>query len=196
MKKENPLFASYQDLSQDELKQLPVDELARVLYELLQEWKKLNQRINQDSTNSSRAPSTDSPEAKAKRKAEEEATHSKHGARKQGAQPGHRPVELPFIPVEKVETIEDYKPDHCAHCGQSLEGAPDDLNPYRKQFFDFEIILHVEEIRQHSVTCPCCGEVTKGTLPEKAQESTYSANIVALVGVLTELSRMREYKEL
>jgi transposase len=190
--KENPFFANYIDLSQDELKQLPVDELARVLYELLQEWKKLHQRLNQDSTNSSKAPSTDGPEAKARRKAEKEAeeatpSNSKHGMRKQGAQPGHRPVEQPFIPIEEVETIEDCKPDYCAHCGHSLEGEPDDPNPYRKQFFDFEIIIHAKEIRQHSIECPYCGEITKGTLPKEARGSIYSPNIVALVGVLTGL---------
>jgi hypothetical protein len=185
--KENSLFANYKNFSQEELEKLPAEELARVLYELLQEWNKLNQRLNQDSTNSHRSPSTDGPEAKAKHKAESKASHSKHGSRKQGAQPGHQPVEQPFVPIEQVETIEDYKPDHCEHCGHPLEGVPDDPNPYCKQLFDFEIVLHVIEMHQHSLTCPCCGEITKGTLPEKAQGSIYSANVVALVGVLTGL---------
>jgi hypothetical protein len=90
--KENSLFSNYRNLSQEELEKLPVKELAKVLYELLQEWDKLNQRLNQDSTNSHRSPSTDGPEAKAKHKAEGKTTHSKHGARKQGAQPGHQAV--------------------------------------------------------------------------------------------------------
>jgi hypothetical protein len=66
--KENPLLANYKNFSQEELKKLPVDELAKMLYEALQEWDKLNQRLNQDSTNSNRAPSSDGPEVKAKHK--------------------------------------------------------------------------------------------------------------------------------
>jgi hypothetical protein len=181
------LFANYQNFSLDDLKKLPAEELAIAFYDLLQAWGKLNQKANQDSTNSHRSPSTDSPEAKAKRKAEDKAAPTKHGTRKQGAQPGHQAVVQPFVPIEEVETIKDYKPDHCEHCGHSLEGVPDDPNPYRKQFFDFEIIVHVEEIRQHTLTCPNCGQTTKGTLPEKAQETIYSANVAALVGVLTGL---------
>jgi len=80
-------FANYKDLPPEELEKLPVQELARALHEAIKEWDKLNQRLNQDSTNSNQAPSTDSPEAKAKRKAEEKASNPKHGTRKQGAQP-------------------------------------------------------------------------------------------------------------
>ena len=87
--KENIVLTNYKCLSQEELKNLPIDELARIAHEALKNWDKLNQILNQDSTNSSRAPSTDSPEAKAKRKAEEKAEHQKRGTRKQGAQPWH-----------------------------------------------------------------------------------------------------------
>ena len=80
--KENMLLTNYKDLSPEELEKLPVQELARVAHEALQNWDKLNQKVNQDSTNSNRAPSTDSPETKAKRKTEEKASNHKHGKRK------------------------------------------------------------------------------------------------------------------
>ena len=64
--KGNILLTNYKNLSKEELKSLPVDKLAEIAHEALQNWDKLNQRLNQDSTNSSRAPSTDSPETKRK----------------------------------------------------------------------------------------------------------------------------------
>jgi transposase len=183
------IFINYKGLSEEEIKKLPLDELARAFHEIVKECEKLYQQLNQDSTNSNRAPSTDGPEVKAQRKTEQdqESSHPQHGARKQGAQPGHKAVERSFIPLEEVETIEDCKPECCAHCGQSLEEAPDDPQPYRCQTFDFEIVLHVTEYRQHTILCPHCGETSKGTLPEKALGSIYSANVVGLVGVLTGL---------
>jgi hypothetical protein len=113
--KENILLTNYKGLSQEELEKLPVKELAQALYEALKEWDKLNQKLNQDSTNSNQAPSTDSPEAKAKRKAEEKAASSKHGARKQGAQPGHKAVSRPLLPLSDGDIVIDCKPGICAH---------------------------------------------------------------------------------
>ena len=82
----------YKNLSKEELKKLPLDKLAEIAHEALQNWDRLNQRLNQDSTNSGRAPSTDSPETRAKRKAEQESKTVRHGARKQGAQVGHKGI--------------------------------------------------------------------------------------------------------
>ena len=48
-------FANYKNLSQEEIEKLPVKELAQVLHEAIKEWDKLNQRLNQDSTNSNRS---------------------------------------------------------------------------------------------------------------------------------------------
>jgi hypothetical protein len=93
---------NYRGLSQEELGKLPVEELAQALYETIKEWDKLHQRLNQDSTNSNRAPSTDSPEAKAKHKTEEKASSPKHGGRKQGAQLGHKAVNRPLLPLGSV----------------------------------------------------------------------------------------------
>jgi hypothetical protein len=184
--KENKLLASYKGLSQEELEKLPVEELAGALYEAIKEWNKLNQRLNQDSTNSSRSSSSDSPEAKAKRKAEQKSEQPKHGARKQGAQPGHEEVKRPLIPLEEVDTIVDCKPEFCEHCGASLEGC-DDPEPYRQQTYDFEIVRHVTEYRKHSCVCPHCDKTTEGTLPEEALGSAYGPNVEVMVGVLTGL---------
>ena len=187
--KENILLTNYKSLSHEELKKLPIDELANIAHEALQNWDKLNQRLNQDSTNSSRAPSTDSPEAKTKRKAEEKTSNTKHGARKQGAQPGHKAVSRPLIPLGDGDVIIDCKPDICAHCGESLEGCSDPA-PYRQQQYDIEIIRHTTEYRKHEIVCPNCGKTTEGTLPEEANRSAYSPEVAALAVTLTGLFHM------
>ncbi|MDR1622316.1 MAG: DUF6444 domain-containing protein, partial [Synergistaceae bacterium] len=110
-------FMDYKDFSEEELKRLSLDDLARLTYYVLQEYFKLNQQMHQNSTNSSRAPSSDSPEAKARHKAEELPSHPQHGARKQGAQMGHKAVNRPLLPLEEVDVIIDSKPEVCAHCG-------------------------------------------------------------------------------
>ena len=72
--KENILLTNYKGLSREELEKLPTKELARIAHEALQNWDKLNQKVNQDSTNSNQAPSTDSPDAKARQKAEKKSS--------------------------------------------------------------------------------------------------------------------------
>lgn len=179
-------FINYKDLSEEEIKKLPPDELAGAFYRLVKECEKLYQELHNDSTNSSRAPSTDTPEAKAKRKNEQETSHSRHGERKQGAQQGHKAVHRPLVPVEEVDHIIDCKPEVCEHCGQSLADCCDS-EPYRQQQYDFEIVKRVTEYRKHNIICPNCGETTEGTLPKEALGSAYSPNIVAFVGILTGL---------
>ncbi|GHT01990.1 hypothetical protein AGMMS50276_31340 [Synergistales bacterium] len=133
--RENTLLTSYKNLTQEELEKLPAKELAHIAHEALQNWDKLNQRLNQDSTNSSRSPSSDNPEAKAKRKAEQKESQSKHGTRKQGAQPGHKAVVIPLVELRPNDVIIDAKPEFCECCGESLAGYVD-IEPYRRQKHD------------------------------------------------------------
>ena len=184
----NMTLTSYKGLTEEELRNLPPEKLAKVAYDALQEYFKLQDRLNQDSTNSSLAPSTDSPEAKAKHKAEQK-QHSKHGTRKQGAQPGHKAVVRPLLDLKEHDTVVDCKPEVCTHCGESLKDCTDPA-PYRQQKYDFEIIRHITEYRRHELDCPCCGKSTKGTMPNAAYSSGYGSNVVMLTGVLTGLCRM------
>jgi hypothetical protein len=187
--KENILLTNYKGLSEEELKKLPVDELAQALHEAINEWDKLNQRLNQDSTNSSRAPSTDSPETKAKRKAEEKISKPKHGTRKQGAQPGHKAVSRPLVALGDGDVVIDCKPKICAQCRESLDGYSDP-DPFRQQRYDIEIIRRITEYRKHKIVCPSCGEMSVGRLPKEANESAYSPSIAALSVTLTGLFQM------
>jgi len=146
--------------------------------------------LNQDSTNSSRTPSTDSPEAKAKHKAEEKTPKPKHGARKQGAQPRHEAVSRPLLPLSEGDIVViDCKPEICAHCGASLANESDS-EPYCQQYHDFETIRHTTEYRKHKIKCPHCVQTTEVKLPKEANESAYGPNVAGLVGILTGQNQM------
>jgi transposase len=184
--KDNMLLTNYKGRSQEELEKLPSKELAKALHEAIKEWDKLCQQLKQDSTNSSRAPSSDSPGAKAKRKDEQESScfNTGHKGHKQGAQIGHKAVELPLVDIGENDVVFDRRPKECTHCGASLETCSDP-EPYRRQKFEIEITRRVTEYRKHRLTCPECGHVEEGVLPPEARGSAYGENIVLLAGVLT-----------
>ncbi|GHV39175.1 hypothetical protein FACS1894187_18840 [Synergistales bacterium] len=181
---ENILLTNYKNLTQEELEKLPAKDLSHIAHEALQNWDKLNQRLNQDSTNSSRSPSSDNPEAKAKRKAEQKESQSKHGTRKQGAQPGHKAVVIPLVELGPNDVAIDAKPEFCKRCGESLLGCADP-KPYRRQKHDVKIERQTTEYRKHSLNCPKCEHVTEGILPKEAQGGAYGENITLLTGMLT-----------
>src|SRR5436305_6997976 len=73
--------------------------------------RELEARLGQTSTNSSRPPSSDPPQAPARPKAPPT-------GRKRGGQPGHRGVHRALLPVEQVDEVVVVVPDDCRHCQQ------------------------------------------------------------------------------
>lgn len=115
----------------------------------------LQQRLGQNSTNSSRPPSTDGLGVKRR------PPHSPSG-RKRGAQPGHELQQRPFLPPD--ETV-PCKPLACRRCGRPLQG--EDPHPLRHQVIELPRIKpEVTEYQLHRLTCPCCGISTCAALPE------------------------------
>src|SRR3954468_15514882 len=78
--------------------------------------RELGARLGQDSSNSSRPPSSDPPQAPVRPKAPP-------SGRKRGGQPGHRGAFRALLPVEQVDEIVILEPERCRHCGQSFPGA-------------------------------------------------------------------------
>src|SRR6266508_5009361 len=73
----------------------------------------LEARLAQDSSNSSRPPSSDPPQAPAKVKRPVPPPE-----RKRGGQPGHRGSFRALLPVEQVDQVVVVTPEVCRHCGQ------------------------------------------------------------------------------
>src|SRR3954471_16686774 len=73
--------------------------------------RELEARQGQTSTNSSRPPSSDPPQAPAR-------PNAPPSGRKRGGQPGHRGTWRALLPVEQVDEVVVVAPEVCRHCGQ------------------------------------------------------------------------------
>src|SRR3954464_9345014 len=82
----------------------------------------LEERVNKNSTNSSRPPSSDPPTVKRR----PPATAS---GRKPGGRPGHRHHPRALVPPEQLRQVIECKPRECRRCGHQLHG--DDPGPIR-----------------------------------------------------------------
>ncbi len=132
----------------------------------------LEARLKQNSTNSSKPPSSDPPAVK-------RAPPKTPSGKKIGGQPGHAKNQRPL--VERPDTIQDCKPDACRNCRQLLHG--DDPQPLRQQVWDVPPIRPViTEYRRHRLTCPRCGVTTCGTAPAGQDGPRLKAACVLLTG--------------
>ena len=117
----------------------------------------LQARLQLNSTNSSKPPSSDPIGLKRK-------PPVPPSGRKRGGQPGHHRVQRSLVPPEKVRTITDCRPTDCRRCGHALVG--DDPAPLVHQVAELpKIEPLVDEYRLHRLACPQCGVTTCGSLP-------------------------------
>jgi transposase len=132
----------------DELwRQIPPAAQAAILA-LIQRYEQrlteLEARLNQNSTNSSKPPSSDPPALK-------RAPPKTPSTKKAGGQQGHAKVQRAL--VDHPDAIHDCKPTACRHCQQPLRG--DDPQPLRHQVWDVPTVRPiVTDYRRHRLTCP------------------------------------------
>ena len=138
----------------------------------------LRERLDRNSRNSSRPPSSDGPDVPRKPR-----QRAKSG-RKRGAQPGHKGTTRKLVPIEQVKECHDVKPDKCRHCGQALVG--EDLEPYRHQVTGIPpVVAEVIEHRLHTLTCPKCGAKTHAELPAGVPQGAFGPHLQAMVSLLS-----------
>jgi len=150
--------------------------------ELKREIAELKEALGKSSNNSSKPPSSDGLQARAKR--------NKKGptGRKPGGQRGHERSTRPLVPIEKVANIVTCKPARCEKCTAHLAG--DDLAPLRHQVFELpKVEPIVNEYRLHALTCGC-GHATRAALPEGVPTRAFGPSVDAAVGVLLGVYRM------
>ena len=105
-----------------------IDELRAVIDELRAEIAELKRELGQNSQNSSKPPSTDSPFSKP-----EPRSLRRNSGRKPGGQPGHPGSTLTLVD-DPDETLR-YEPGPCSGCGADLAAAPQ-VSVERRQVFD------------------------------------------------------------
>ena len=118
----------------------------------------LQEKLRQNSSSSSKPPSSDGPGHKPARSA------TKKSGRKPGGQPGHKKHERTLLPAEQARRPVDAIPPECEPCGS--DPLDDDPGPHRHQVVDLPPIVPVfDECRQHARRCRDCAHVPVGPLP-------------------------------
>ena len=138
----------------------------------------LEAKLNQNSANSSKPPSSDGPHVKP-------APPKTPSGKTRGGQPGHPRHERVILPPDEVL---DHKPDRCRRCAAALAG--DDPSPIVDQVVDLPVKLrHVVHHRRHTLACPCChAETTAPPVPEAA--SGFGPKSTAVAAYLTGVGRL------
>ena len=157
--------------------QLPqtVPECHAVIAQLLERVKLLEERVNLDSNNSSKPPSSNGPGKlnRAQRRA---------SVRRRGAQPGHKGHSRALLDEAQVDRLVDCKPDAVCECGGQIEVAD---SPQRHQVFEVPPMrAQVDEYRIYSGRCAGCGKAHAGVLPTGVPKGQLGPRALSLVGVL------------
>lgn len=134
----------------------------------------LKRQLGQNSRNSSRPPSLDSPFAKPAPK-----SLRRKSGRKPGGQQGHPGSTLAQV-AEPDERL-GHEPGRCVGCGGDLTGAPE-VGMQRRQVFDLPP-LRVRVTEHQLIARRCgCGTTTCGTAPDGATAPvTYGPRITAII---------------
>ena len=176
---------------QDKLLKDILDELAQIKQENIAlkeiiakqniELKELRRRLNMDSSNSSKPPSTndgfEDPDKK------DLSSNPKKKKKDRGAQYGSKGTNLKK--VDKPDNIEVLSVSTCKECNHNLEDIDSKLIS-SKQLFDIpKISIEVTEFQLHSKTCPCCKSINKPKYPSHLKATTqYGDNIKTFVAYL------------
>jgi transposase len=147
----------------------------------------LKRRLGENSSNSNKPPSTDSP---ADRRARPKDAPS---GNPRGGQRGHKGHERTFLPAERVQSSTDCFPKQCRRCGDALPKRHDP-DPVHHQVLDVpEIEPTADDYWLHRVTCTC-GETTCGTLPDGVPHGMLGRQVLALIAVMTADGHMSRRK--
>jgi transposase len=143
----------------------------------------LLERLQQDSHNSSRPPSSDLPQALGKR------VRRGPSGRKRGGQPGHLGQTRALVPIEEVDTVIPVKPQQCHRCQHPLQG--EEPQPHRHQVTEVPPVKPlVTEYQLHRLRCPACGASTRAAVPPGVPTGGFGPRVQAIVALCTGAYRL------
>jgi transposase len=188
------------ELTEERLWQFGKAELIQILLLLLgqnerlkQEITVLKERLNQNSGNSSKPPSTDGynkPNPQSSRKKSGKKAGGQFGHPGQGKKPpGH------------IDERRQVRVQACPHCGKEMAGEKGKLTETRYVQELPEITVKTIAYDQYETKCPHCGKASRGVFPENVTgKFQYGAHMKALLVVLVEygmigMGRVRDIEE-
>jgi transposase len=144
---------------------------------LLARVEELTRQLGQNSSNSSKPPSSDGPAAPRQ-------APRKPSGKRRGAQLGHMGHHRVRVPPDQVDHIVDHRPPACGACGIALAG--DDPTPTVHQVTEVPPTrAAVTEHRLHVLRCGACGATTCATLPPDVPRGAFGPRLTALTATLT-----------
>jgi hypothetical protein len=142
----------------------------------------LQARLQLNSTNSSKPPSSDPIGPKRK-------PPSPPSRRKRGGQPGHRKAFRALVPPENLRSSTDCKPDSCRRCGHAPRGTdPASLIHRVAELPRIEPV--VDEYRFHRLNGPVCGATTCASRPEGVPAGHFGPYTQAVLAILAGADRL------
>ncbi|MCH7658100.1 MAG: IS66 family transposase [Bacteroidetes bacterium] len=153
--------------------------------ELRLENNELKARINSNSNNSSKPPSSDGYKKKPA------FPKAKNG--KQGGQKGHKGRTLQQ--VEKPDKIVECNPNKC-NCGHEFTKDELILSETRQVFDLPQPRLEITEYQIHKARCPICGKLNKGAAPENVNAPVQYGNGVKAYAVLLNVHFKLPFKKI
>lgn len=137
----------------------------------------LERLLGQNSSNSSKPPSSDAPGSQPPSKP--------RSGKKRGGQPGHARRTRAPLPAGRVTSSEDVHPTDCGGCG-SGQLIRADVAPRCQQNIDLpRPVLDCHETRMFAGDCKACGERTWADLPSHVSPQLLGPNISAFIGLLS-----------
>ena len=136
----------------------------------------LRARLNQDSQNSSKPPSSDLLGSRP--------PQPKRGKRrKRGGQPGH--IGRFAAEPERVDEVKQYRATVCKHCdGDLSKGTPTGSVVSHYVYELPEIRPIITDHQCLDVMCPWCGMVTPAELPSTVPAGQYGPGVQAMTGMI------------
>ena len=158
-------------------RELVAERDARVVLEALVQ--ALQARLGQDSSNSSRPPSSDLVRGK-------RPPPQPPSGRRPGGQPGHVGHFRALVPPERVDHIVRHQPAACGACALSLVGVAPTGEPVLHQVTELPPVrAEVTEHQLHQVVCPACGVATRAALPAEVPTGAFGPRLQATVAFLS-----------
>ena len=151
-----------------------IESLESQIKKLNERVQDLEARLNQNSRNSSKPPSTD---FFVKEKPNPKSRREKSG-KKPGGQEGHSGTTLDM--VANPDEIVEHSLSCCKECGSTLENEKVESYEVRQVFDIPPVKLIVTEHRSQIKICPQCGKPNKAVFPESVKYPIqYGPNILA-----------------
>ena len=131
--------------------------------------KRLNERLEKNSQNSSKPPSSDPPQTPKYPKAE-------LSGEKKGARTGHHGHSRKLKPPDQISRIIKSVPSICKDCGSVLKG--EDAQPERHQVSELpKIVPEIVEYQRHTLNCEKCGAKNWAEWPAEMRKGSFGARV-------------------